>query len=184
MPSGNRSANAARGQNPAAAAPAAGGGSALPPPPPYNPTAGRGRRSRNEGDSAAAARAADPASQRRRGDAAESSGGGGAAGGGSSSRREQNGGGSGRDFSNSGTDYRRGAHAAAGTGTAASHRPERVVVTNQNGERVDGARHGPRGTAAAPRVVHRVGMECLSPINVTKGDGTATGGESNRDTQR
>lgn len=183
MPSGNRSANAARGQNPAPAASAAGGGSALPPPPPYNPTAGRGRRGRNEVDSAAGGRAADPASQRRRGDAATESGGGGAAGGSSSSRREQNGGGSGRDFSNSGTDYRRGAH-AAGAGTSSSHRPDRVVVTNQNGERVDGARHGPRGTAAAPRVVHRVGMECLSPINVSKGDGTTTGGESNREVKR
>lgn len=179
MPSGNRSANAARGHNPAAAASAAGGGSAVPPPPPYNPTAGRGRRGRNEVDSAAGARAADPASHRRRGDTAAESGGGGG-GGGSSSRREQNGGGSGRDLSNSGTDYRRGVH-AAGVGTSASHRPERVVVTNQNGERVDGARHGPRGTA--PRVVHRVGMECLSPINVSKGDGTTTGGESNRDTK-
>lgn len=35
-----------------------------------------------------------------------------------------------------------------------------------------------RGSGTAgPRVVHRVGMECLSPINVSKTDGTTTSGE-------
>lgn len=56
-------------------------------------------------------------------------------------------------------------------------------MTNQDGKKVDANRHGgiaKGGSAvggAAPRVVHRVGMECLSPINVSRGDGPSTGGE-------
>lgn len=167
MPSGNRNANS-RGQNPAGSS-AAGGGTALPPPPPYNPAASRVRRGRNETDSAAGGRGSETANHRRRGEVESGS-----------VRRDQNVVKNSRDSSNGGTDHRRGVHSVGSTGSV-PHRAERttVVVTNQNGERVEGNRNGGRGGGTAPRVVHRVGMECLSPINVAR-DGPSAGGESNR----
>ncbi|CAM9302470.1 unnamed protein product [Pylaiella littoralis] len=49
----------------------------------------------------------------------------------------------------------------SGSGTAAP-------VTNQHGERVDTSRGGLVSGSSSRRVVHRVGMDCLSPINVTR----------------
>lgn len=166
MPSGNRNAHA-RTQNPAGPSAV---GSALPPPPPYNPAASSGRRGRNDVDSSASARGSDPGNSHRRRGGVER---------GSSSRRGHQGSiGSSRDPSNGGTDYRRGAH-SGGSSASVSHAAERpsVVVTNPNGEKVEGSRHGSSRGGGAPRVVHRVGMECLSPINIARGDGPSTGGE-------
>lgn len=91
---------------------------------------------------------------------------------GSLSRRGNPSGGSSRDLGSSGGSHRRGSHLSS-----SSHAPERlpVIVTTKDGEKVDVNRHGGRPTST--RVVHRVGMECLSPINVTRGDGPSTGGE-------
>lgn len=50
-------------------------------------------------------------------------------------------------------------------------------VTNQNGDRVDTNRSAGAG-GSSRRVVHRVGMDCLSPINTSRGDGPSGGGES------
>lgn len=52
-------------------------------------------------------------------------------------------------------------------------------MTNQNGERVDVGRNGQGGggSGSGRRVVHRVGMDCLSPINVSRAEGASSGGE-------
>lgn len=58
----------------------------------------------------------------------------------------------------------------SGSGTAAP-------VTNQHGERVDTSRGGLVSGSSSRRVVHRVGMDCLSPINVTRdGPSSSQGG--------
>lgn len=176
MPSSSRDARG-RSQTVAGAGSASSAvGSALPPPPPYNPTAGRGRRGRENDAAAGGGRGSDVGNHRRRGSGSAESGGGVSA-----RRTQQNGTGSARDTSvaSSSSDYRRGG------ASSSSSRAAPVVVTNQDGKKVDVNRQGHGGNTkggsagggAAPRVVHRVGMECLSPINVSRGDGPSTGGE-------
>ena len=159
MPQVNRDVRT-RSQHPSGAA--AAGGNIVPPPPPYNPAASRGRRSR-EADASSGTRGSDASNRRR--EPSENS---------TSSRRGNPSGGSSRDVSNT-VNHRRGSH----TASSSSHASERLpaIVTNQDGDRVDTNRHG--GRAAGPRVVHRVGMECLSPINIGK-DAPSTGGEKIR----
>lgn len=169
LPSGKRDAASRTGSQNQAGPPVSGSASAAPPR--YNPAAGRGRRVQVETSSSSISRSSDPPNHRRRG-----SGEGGSNS--STSRRGYQGGvgtGSSRDSSNRTMDYREatGSSAVSRTGDRST-----VVVTNQKGERVDIHRNGNHkgSSGSAPRVVHRVGMECLSPINVARGEGPSTGG--------
>ncbi|CBJ27221.1 conserved unknown protein [Ectocarpus siliculosus] len=74
-----------------------------------------------------------------------------------------------------------GARRAGSNPTGGSHRGGggNAAVTNQNGERVDVGRNGQGGGGggggSGRRVVHRVGMDCLSPINVSRAEGASSG---------
>lgn len=97
------------------------------------------------------------------------------------------GGGGGDHRSRNSSNAPAAAASGRGGGGSSSSRPGRdvsVVATAEiEMDASDAMESGHRtvrssGGPGPPRVVHRVGMECLSPINVARGDGMGTGGES------
>lgn len=167
------------------------GTSSIPPPPAYNTLNGRARRGRGElGDVARGNSSSNLGSSnhdRRRRPSAEP-----VPGDRTRSRGERNqvsgNGDLRRNFQSGGGD--RG-NASLYDGVGTSERSLGVSINEgtamgdgggvgANGDILSSSGHRPerRGSgSAAPRVVHRVGMECLSPINVSKTDGTTTSGE-------
>lgn len=169
-------------------------GSALPPPPPHNPMNERTRRSRgdsgeNGGDGGSAGGAgAHSHNDRRRRWSGDNTGAGG-------NRSERSVAGSERSQESPHTRDRDD-HRRSSRSRDENRRPSVNSGYGSGSTYVDGGAGGDlelqpaymgsssghrqgRGAAAPPpRVVHRVGMECLSPINIAKGDGTSTGGES------